>query len=264
MTISYPVYYFFTGDVLFTAQIDCSEDAPDAIKKRHAVLWAVANDQSLLRGANLRDADLRYANLRDAYLSDANLRDADLSDANLSGANLRYANLRDADLSDANLRDANLPYADLRGADLRYADLSGANLRDANLRYADLRDADLSDADLRGADLRYADLRYADLRGADLRGADLRGADLRGAVGFLPLPVADPRGYHHHAILCEKEWRVRAGCRDFSISEAREHWTSDDYDGPNMVRDTMAFALDWLEKQPVPKKMTSKKLLNKH
>ena len=92
-----------------------------------------------------------------------------------------------------------------------------------------------------------ADLRHGDLRGADLRYADLRYADLRGARGFLLLPVGDPRGYSFaHAVLCDGEWRVRAGCRDFSIAEAREHW-GEFYKGERWIGDMYLAALDWLE-----------------
>jgi hypothetical protein len=147
---------------------------------------------------------------------------------------------------------ADLYGVNLSGVNLRWANLSKANLREANLREANLREANLCGANLRWADLRRADLRWTDLSKANLGEADLSGANLCGAVGYLPLPVVDTRGYHHHAIWCGVEWRVRAGCRDFSIAEARAHWLTDRYIGPAMVRETMSFALDWLEKQPKP------------
>ncbi len=118
----------YTDEVIFTAEIDCEENAPPSVRLGLAVCNALG------KGANLRWADLR----------DADLRWADLRDANLQYANLQYANLRDA-----NLRDANLRWADLRDANLRWADLQYANLRDANLRWADLRDANLQGVDLR-------------------------------------------------------------------------------------------------------------------
>ena len=119
-------------------------------------------------------------------------------------------------------------------ADLRYANLSGADLR-----HADLRGADLSDADLRGADLSDADLRHA----------NLRYADLSGAKGYCALPVAEPRGYRWGAVVFNGAWRVQAGCRNYSVAEAREHWLSPDYAGPQSVKETVKFALDWLETQ---------------
>jgi uncharacterized protein YjbI with pentapeptide repeats len=86
----------------------------------------------------------------------------------------------------------------------------------------DLRDADLRHASLRGASLRFADLRHADLRHADLEGADLRDADLCGAVGVRDAGC-DGRGYRF--ILIEGDTpMVKAGCRWFTLDEARAHW----------------------------------------
>ena len=114
----------------------------------------------------------------------------------------------------------------LGGADLRGADLRGAYLRGADLRGAYLRDADLGGADLRGADLRDAYLRDADLRDADLRGADLRGAYLGGAYlrdADLVDAGQDIRGYRFVGYWREG-LRIVAGCRDYTIEEARAHW----------------------------------------
>jgi hypothetical protein len=130
--IKFDIKNRFTGDVQFTAEIDCDEGQSKSVKIGLSAKWALKND----------------AYLGCAYLRDANLRDADLRDANLRGANLRGANLGGAYLRDANLRGANL-----RGADLGGADLRGANLRGANLGGAYLRDANLRGADLGGADL---------------------------------------------------------------------------------------------------------------
>jgi pentapeptide repeat protein len=82
--------------------------------------------------------------------------------------------------------------------------------------------ANLYRADLTGANLREANLREADLKGANLKGANLTGADLAGAGGYLDLGH-DPRGYHFRAILHDG-WRINAGCRWFTVAEAREHW----------------------------------------
>ena len=119
--------------------------------------------------------------------------------------------------------------ADLSDANLRYANLRGANLGDANLRYANLGDANLRYANLRGADLRYANLGDANLRGADLTGADLSGAnlwgtDLRGTC--LIDGGDDPRGYRFVGLDTADGRRVLAGCRDYSLAEAREHWAN--------------------------------------
>ena len=102
---------------------------------------------------------------------------------------------------------------DLRGVDLRGAGLSGADLRGADLSGADLRGAYLSGADLRGAGLSGADLRDADLSGADLRDADLIDAG------------QDSRGYRFVGHYC-KAVRIIAGCRNFTINEAKDHWAN--------------------------------------
>jgi hypothetical protein len=168
---------------------------------------------------------------------------ADLQFADLQFANLRGAKLEGAHLKGANLRGANLQFADLQDADLRYADLRDANLQDADLRYADLRYAYLQ-----GANLQFADLQDANLRGANLLSANLQGANLNGVKGFLLLPVQDLRGYSFtHALQTNEGWRIRAGCRDFSIEEAKAHW-GEGYDDRE-IGDMYLYAVEWLEKK---------------
>jgi hypothetical protein len=74
-----------SGEVLFTAEIDCVPDTPVSWKIRLAVLWGVK------RGESLSEADLSEADLSGADLSGANLSGADLSEADLRGANLSGA-----------------------------------------------------------------------------------------------------------------------------------------------------------------------------
>ena len=119
--------------------------------------------------------------------------------------------------TNANLRDAYLGDAYLGGADLGSAVLRGAVLRGADLRGADLRDAVLRDADLRDANLRGADLSGADLSGANLRGAYLRGANL-----FHCGSRSD--GYEFFAHVMNGDLWIKAGCRYFSVADAKEHW----------------------------------------
>ena len=80
--MKYDVLNRFTGEVQFTAEIDCNENEELSIKLRLAVIWAIKNN---------------------ANLSDANLYGANLRDTNLYGADLRYANLYGADLRGADL-----------------------------------------------------------------------------------------------------------------------------------------------------------------
>jgi len=70
----------FTGSVIFTAEIQVADDAPEALRLGAATAVAIA--------------------------AKADLRRADLSDANLIGADLRHADLRGADLRHADLRGA--------------------------------------------------------------------------------------------------------------------------------------------------------------
>ncbi len=112
-TIPFEVRNCFSGEIQFTAQIECGADALPSIKLGLAVMWAIKNR---------------------AYLSGAYLSGANLSGANLSGANLSGANLSGANLSGANLSGANLSGANLSGAYLSGANLSGAYLSDEALR----------------------------------------------------------------------------------------------------------------------------------
>ena len=92
-------------------------------------------------------------------------------------------------------------------------DLTGAVLTRAVLIRANLFGANLFGADLRGA--------Y--LRDANLTRAVLTGADLTGAVGVIDAG-SDPRGYRFVGVRHSDGWRIAAGCRWFTITEAREHW----------------------------------------
>ncbi len=80
----------FSGAVIFTAEIDCKEDAEYSVKLGLAVKLAVKEGANLAR-ANLADANLARANLAGAYLAGANLARANLARANLADANLADA-----------------------------------------------------------------------------------------------------------------------------------------------------------------------------
>ena len=182
----------WNDSALVTAEIDCEASASSSTKIGLAVKWAIKTGANLrsayLGGANLVGADLRSANLRSAYLGGADLVGADLRSANLGGADLRSANLRNANLG---------------GADLRSANLVGANLVGANLGGADLRNAYLG--------------------GADLVGADLRSANL-GDQWIIQGPARSDGYFFMLTNLKEEGVRLKAGCRNFSLAEAREHW----------------------------------------
>ena len=103
------------------------------------------------------------------------------------------------------------------------ADLRSVNLSDADLRSANLHGADLSDADLSGANLSGADLRDADLRGVNLSYALLRGCIYGHSASAISLGT-DPRGYDFVAIRHDDGWRIKAGCRWFTLPAAISHW----------------------------------------
>ena len=111
---------------------------------------------------------------------------------------------------------------------LREANLRGANLRGANLYGANLYGADLREADLYGADLRGADLRGTNLRGAYLRDANLLEANLREAEGVID-GGQDTRGYRVVGWMHDDQLMIKAGCRNFTLAEARAHWGGADY-----------------------------------
>ena len=75
---------------------------------------------------------------------------------------------------------------------------------------------------LRGADLEGAYLRWANLEGADLEGADLRRADLRGTCVIDIGQRSDGYQFYLHCGLDEPH--ILAGCRCFTITDARKHW----------------------------------------
>ena len=53
------------------------------------------------------------------------------------------------------------------------------------------------------------------------------------------------------AIWHDDGWRIAAGCRWFTVAEAREHW-GDEYEGDDAIRQRYVAALDWLAEQVEP------------
>ena len=88
--IKFDVTSRFSGEVKFTAEIDCEEGECLSVKLGHAVSWA-----------NLTGADLTWSNLTGANLTGANLTGADLTRANLTRVDLTWANLTGANLTGA-------------------------------------------------------------------------------------------------------------------------------------------------------------------
>ena len=110
VTIKFDILNRLSGDIQFTADIDCAATTTRAVKVGRAVLWGLKNNADL-QGADLWGADLQGADLQVADLQGANLSSATLSDAKLWSADLSRADLRAADLSGTELRGANHLFA---------------------------------------------------------------------------------------------------------------------------------------------------------
>ncbi len=152
--------------------------------------------------------------------------------------------------------------ADLNGADLTGADLTRANLNGADLSGADLTRANFYGAYLTGAYLTSADLSGANLTSANLSRADLTRANLTRAVGVYYATIGPVDGWMVALTLTSEGLRISAGCRYFTILEAREHWSDPDRwtkgaapeHGARMlaaVDALLALTVDWPEKLPV-------------
>jgi hypothetical protein len=82
-------------------------------------------------------------------------------------------------------------------------------------------------------------------------GTNLKGANLEGANLIYALPVGDLRGYRPYATWFNDQWMICAGCRYFTIAQARAHWGSAEYPTPMRGAQYVA-AMDWLERQDKP------------
>jgi uncharacterized protein YjbI with pentapeptide repeats len=71
---------------------------------------------------------------------------------------------------------------------------------------------------------RWPDLDGADLGGADLGGANLGGADLGGQWIIQGAARSDGYFFFLQQLKDDKEPMVKAGCRYFTLAQAREHW----------------------------------------
>lgn len=65
---------------------------------------------------------------------------------------------------------------------------------------------------------------YADFTDSILLNVRFLRCDLTLARGIVVLPVGDPRGYVPVAVRHGDSWRISAGCRWFTLEEARDHW----------------------------------------
>ena len=129
------------------------------------------------------------------------------------------------------------------GLAVKWAVKAGADLADANLADAYLARANLAGANLAGADLAGANLAHADLARANLAGANLAGANLARANLIDGGQRSD--GYRFVGSIKNGVLMIGAGCRYFTITEARTHW-SDTRGGTDLGAETTAI-LDHIE-----------------
>ena len=219
--INFEIRNGFTGDVQFTAQIDCDKGELHSVKIGLAVKWAIANRASLvgasLDGASLVGASLNQANLNGARLDGARLDGASLNGASLDGASLVGASLDRARLIGARLIGASLDRARLIGARLIGASLDGASLIGASLD------------------------------GASFVGARLIGAKIGPHTIFRKVAqVRRDDGYEFIGFaLDDGGLLIRAGCQTRLIADYRRHVASDYPDTPKAV-ETLAI-LDFIQ-----------------
>lgn len=136
--------------------------------------------------------------LRDMHDAGIDVGKLTLRDSNLAGVALSHADLAGADLSCCNFNNA----------DLRHANLYGCNLADSSFDNTRMTGATVVNANIEDTNLGHTDSRY------------INGLILLDELNDYYV-WAYPRGR-------EKLLRIRAGCRDFTLAEARQHWSAND------------------------------------
>ena len=207
-TVTVEIRSRWDNSVIYSAAVPA--DVPEWRRVRVAVEMAV-RDRVRLDGASLDGARLDGARLDGARLIDARLDGASLDGASLDGARLIGATLDGASFIGASLIGARLDGASFIGASLIGARLDGASLIDASLDGASLDGA----------------------RPDKATAAPLRRATRADGYEFLLWPT-------------DAGWRVRAGCRFFTLPEARDHWTRTRAGTP--IGDETADILDMFER----------------
>ena len=115
----------------------------------------------------------------------------------------------------------------LAGANCSEAHFSGAHFSGANFFRADFSGADFSRANFSRADFSLAnfygaDFSLANFSGANFSGASFYGANFFGVEGILHVGPVD--GWDMYAVRWDDGPRIKAGCRWFTVTEAREWW----------------------------------------
>ena len=115
-----------------------------------------------------------------------------------------------------------LARAHFSGADFSRANFYGADFYKANFYGANFYGADFSRANFYGANFYKADFYKADFYKANFSLANFSGADFYLAEGILHVGPVD--GWDMYAVRWDDGPRIKAGCRWFTVDEAREWW----------------------------------------
>ena len=137
--------------------------------------------------------------------------------AHFPGANFPGANCSGANCSGANFSGANFYLAHFSGANF-----SGANCSGANFYLAHFSGAHFYKADFSGANFSLANFSGANFSGANFSLANFSGANFSGAKGILHVGPVD--GWDMYAVRWDDGPRIKAGCRWFTVTEARAWW----------------------------------------
>ena len=133
------------------------------------------------------------------------------------GVSLARAHFPLAHFSGANFSGANFSGANFYKADFYKANFSLANFSGADFSRANFSRADFSLANFYGADFSLANFSLANFSGASFYGANFFGVE-----GILHVGPVD--GWDMYAVRWDDGPRIKAGCRWFTVSEAREWW----------------------------------------
>ena len=115
-----------------------------------------------------------------------------------------------------------LARAHFPGANFSGAHFSGADFYLANFSGAHFSGADFSLANFSGANFYKADLSGANFSGANFSRADFFRANFFGVEGILHVGPVDE--WDMYAVRWDDGPRIKAGCRWFTVTEAREWW----------------------------------------
>ena len=125
-------------------------------------------------------------------------------------------------LAGANCSEAHFSGAHFSGANFFRADFSGADFSRANFSRADFSLANFYGADFSLANFYGADFSLANFSLANFSGASFYGVHFFGVEGILHVGPVD--GWDMYAVRWDDGPRIKAGCRWFTVSEAREWW----------------------------------------